>query len=173
MITHLKEQTDFQSAGSDEMPRPQMTITRCISACFRWILAGFATVFFLSFAIFFFALSDPRSAPVEGTDCPSWLPPAASNVLHRSQDGFGWWKKAEFIISESNLNTYAAGRGWKLQELEHYVPVLSLPLFNSADRKATNVKIRVISKALVYQRLQNNNGGIVFVYTGSRLRAGC
>jgi len=138
----------------------------------RWLIIGCFTAFVLFVALLIYAIVGPRPSPVQGTDRPDWLPPTASNVFHRSQEGFGWWKVAEFTITEADLRTYATEHGWTLhEELNYHLPCHELlkPLTKPYTEK--DFLAEVIPTALVYQHLASNNGGITFAFDPSTSRA--
>jgi hypothetical protein len=138
----------------------------------RWLFLGCLAAFVVFVAAMIYAIVGPNPSPMEGTDRPEWLPPTASNVFHRSQEGFGWWKVAEFTITETDLRTYAAERGWTFHEESNYWPpgneLLKPPTKPFTEQ---DYRDRVIPRALVYQHLASNNGGITFAYDPSTSRA--
>ena len=138
----------------------------------RWCLLGLLASLLIFVAAVFHAIGGPKPSPVEGTDRPEWLPPTASNVFHRSQEGFGWWKVAEFSITETELRAYATERGWAFHEELNYIPpgqeLLKPPAKPYTDKEFRN---RIIPRALVYQRLASNNGGVTIVFDPSKSSA--
>ena len=138
----------------------------------KWLIIGFLSAVALFVGLMILAVVGPRPSPVEGTNRPDWLPPTATNVFHRSQEGFGWWKVAEFTIGESDLNSYAASRGWTFhEELNYTPPGLELLRPRSTHYTEKDYFASLIPKALVYQRLASNNGGITFTFDPATSRA--
>jgi hypothetical protein len=132
----------------------------CLAACVMFVAA------------IIYAIVGPSPSPVEGTYRPEWLPPTASNIFHRSQGGFGWWKVAEFTITEADLRTYADERGWTFHEELNYTPPcreLLKPLTKPYTEQ--DYLANIIPRALVYQHLAINNGGITFVFDPSTSHA--
>lgn len=100
------------------------------------------------------------------------MPEQASEVFHRSQEGFGWWKAAEFTISEEDFRAYAAKKGWELleeQDYPRYGPAQQM--LWSEKREITDDDRAPIPRALVYERRRRNNGGLRVVFDPSTSRA--
>lgn len=145
-----------------------MTIRRLL----KRLAIGGGVLFVLAIAAIFFVICGPRPAPVTGTDRPPWLPPVATNIFHKSQEGFGWWRAAEFTITESEFRTYAKSHGWQLIEREDVMPPGQLELGRSAIvRNRDEEELVVIQKALVYEKRAANNGGITIAFDPANNRA--
>ena len=86
----------------------------------KYLVLGSLGLIIAFVAVLIFAIVGPRPDAVEGTDRPSWMPVAATDIFYRSQEGFGWWKAAEFTISESDFRAFAAKEGWSLTEEADY-----------------------------------------------------
>jgi hypothetical protein len=126
----------------------------------KWLLITAAGLVVLFVAAVIFAIAGPRPAVVEGTDRPEWLPERATNVFHRSQEGFGWWKAAEFTISETDFREYANRRGWDLVEANDFSKITTLALLKNEGSSFSEEDFKPIARALVYERRASNNGGI-------------
>jgi hypothetical protein len=126
----------------------------------KWLFIGGAGLVVLFVAAVFFAITGPRPAVVEGTDRPEWLPEQATNIHHRSQEGFGWWKAAEFTISETDFRALADKRGWQLEEVKDFSKTTTLALLRSDGVTITEEDFKPIPRALVYERRATNNGGL-------------
>ena len=126
----------------------------------KWLLISAAGLVVLFVAAVIFAIAAPRPAVVEGTDRPEWLPEQATNIYHRSQEGFGWWKAAEFTISETDFRDYATKRGWQLVEAKDFSKFSTLQLLKAEGSSFSEEDFKPISWALVYERRASNNGGI-------------
>jgi hypothetical protein len=144
----------------------------------RWFL--FACFFgFVSFIAW--VVVRPRPKPVEGWERPAWLPAAASDVHYQSQEGFGWWRVAQFTITEKDLRAYAAGQGWKLQERLDYRPVWMRSLYSVKTSPQRNLEgegnsesatgFIAIPRALVSENIQTNGGGIRLAFDQATSRA--
>jgi hypothetical protein len=126
----------------------------------KWIVISGCGLLILFVAALIFAIAGPRPDVVEGTERPSWIPESATEVFHRSQEGFGWWKAAEFTISEEDFRTCAASKGWNLSEAHNLSKPGFIELLRPRDRKITEADVTLIPRALVYERRASNNGGI-------------
>ena len=126
----------------------------------KWLLISAAGLAVLFVAAVVFAIVGPRPAVVEGTNRPEWLPEQATNIFHRSQEGFGWWKAAEFTISETDFRDYAAKRGWQLVEAKDFAKFSTLQHLKAEGGSLSEEDFKPISRALVYERRASNNGGI-------------
>jgi hypothetical protein len=126
----------------------------------KWLLISVAGLAVLFVAAVVFAIVGPRPAVVEGTNRPEWLPEQATNIFHRSQEGFGWWKAAEFTISETDFRDYAAKRGWQLVEAKDFAKFSTLQHLKAEGGSLSEEDFKPISRALVYERRASNNGGI-------------
>jgi len=126
----------------------------------KWLLISAAGLVVLFVAAAIFAIAGPRPAVVEGTDRPEWLPEQATNIFHRSQEGFGWWKAAEFTISETDFREYADKRGWQLVEAKDFSRFSTLQLLKTEGGSFSEEDFKPIARALVYERRASNNGGI-------------
>lgn len=127
---------------------------------FKWFLISAAGLVVLFVVVVVFAIVGPSPAVVEGTDRPEWLPEQATNIFHRSQEGFGWWKAAEFTISEADFRKYADKHGWQLVETKGFSRILTLQLLRSEGVAFSEEDFKPIARALVYERRASNNGGI-------------
>jgi hypothetical protein len=130
----------------------------------KWIIIAAGALPVLAIALVFLVICGPRPEPVEGTERPPWLPVTCSDVFYRSQEGFGWWKDAEFTIGESDLRAFAAAQGWDLHEELNHFPSTRFKLRKPKDRPAIEEDFQTIPRALVYERRASNNGGITLVY---------
>jgi hypothetical protein len=126
----------------------------------KWLLIGAAGLVVLFVAAVIFAIVGPRPAVVEGSNRPEWLPEQATNIFHRSQEGFGWWKAAVFTISETDFRDYAEKRGWQLVESKDFSRVTTLALLKAKGDSFSEEDFKPISWALVYEHRASNNGGI-------------
>ena len=126
----------------------------------KWLLISAGGLVVLFVAAVIFAIAGPSPAVVEGTDRPEWLPEQATNIFHRSQEGFGWWKAAEFTISETDFREYADKRGWQLVEVKNFSRILTLQMFWKEGDSISDEDLKDIPRALVYERHASNNGGI-------------
>ena len=129
----------------------------------RLILGGLGLLIAVVAALIF-AIAGPRPGVVEGTDRPSWLPVASTDVFYRSQEGFGWWKVAEFTISESDFRDFAARRGWVLIEQVEYARPGLLQLVRPMGRDLAEDDLKAIPHALVYDQRASNHGGITVAF---------
>jgi hypothetical protein len=119
-----------------------------------------------------FAIVGPKPAVVEGTDRPAWLPDQATEVFHRSQKGFGWWRAAEFTIREEDFRAYAATKGWELfEERDDRQFVAVQMMLSPEDREFNPEDFVTMDKALVYEHRKRNNGGVLMVFDPSTSRA--
>lgn len=98
-------------------------------------------------------------APVDGTDRPDWVPNSATEIRSRTKDGFGWWRVAEFTISEDEALAYADLQGWELEERSSYSPP-GLRLLDPERAKSINS----FTDGLVYEDRKPNNGGTWFSF---------
>jgi hypothetical protein len=140
---------------------------------FKWLMIAAGMLCALFIAAIFYSICGPRPAPVAGTDRPDWLPPTATNIFHKSQKGFGWWRAAEFTVTENDFRAYADSQGWQLTEMENVCPPGRTKLGHpSINRNQDNEDELVqIPKALFYQKLASNNGGISIAYDPATNRA--
>lgn len=137
----------------------------------KWLVLGLLGLIITFVAFLIFAIVGPRPSVVEGTDRPSWLPTAATDIFYRSQEGFGWWRAAEFTISESEFRALAAKEGWSLTEEANYPRPGHLELIRPKGRELTEDDIKGIPHALVYERRASNNGGITVAFDPSTSKA--
>jgi len=137
----------------------------------KWIVIGGVGLLMLSIAALFFAIAGPRPDVVEGTERPSWLPESATDIFYRSQEGFGWWKAAEFTISEEDFRAYATNKGWTLSEERNRSKPGLIELIRPKGRKLTEEDVIPIPRALVYERRASNNGGVTVAFDLSASRA--
>ena len=126
----------------------------------KWLIIGGVGLVVLFVAAVFFAIAGPRPDAVEGTDRPEWLPEQATSIFHRSQEGFGCWKAAEFTISEADFRTYADKRGWQLVEVKDFSKFLTIQMLRPDGGALSEEDFKPIARALVYDRRASNNGGI-------------
>ena len=56
----------------------------------KWLAISATGIFVLFVAFVVFAIAGPKPEVVEGTDRPEWLPEQATQIFHRSREGFGW-----------------------------------------------------------------------------------
>ena len=129
-----------------------------------------------------FSIVGPQPKPKEGWDRPIWLPTTAADVHYRSREGFGWWRAAEFTIRESELRAYTIERGWKLQERLDYRPTWTITLLptrmassteagrDGEDPKGSTDPLS-IPRALVFENVQANGGGIHLAFDPATSRA--
>lgn len=137
-----------------------------------WFVLGCFAAVLIFVAVMIYAIAGPSPSAVQGTDRPEWLPATASNIFHRSQKGFGWWKVAEFTITETDLRSYAAERGWDFhEELNYLRPSIELLKPRAKPYTDKDYLASFIPRALVYQHLASNNGGITFAFDPSTSRA--
>ncbi len=129
----------------------------------KWFLINAVGLVVLFVTAVIFAIVGPRPAVVEGTDRPEWIPEQATNIFHRSQEGFGWWKAAEFTINENDFRDYAEKRGWQLIEARNFSKVTTLALLKAKGGSFPEEDFEPIPRALVYERRAGNNGGITVV----------
>jgi len=124
----------------------------------------------------------PRPKPVEGWERPPWLPTAASDVHYQSQEGFGWWRVAQFTITEKDLRAYATERGWRLQERLDYplawmrslAPAKASPKSEEAEKEGNvgfDSEFFAIPRALVSENFQANGGGVRLAFDPATSRA--
>lgn len=137
----------------------------------KWPVLGGLGLIITFVALVIFAIVGPRPDAMEGTDRPSWLPVTATDIFYRSQEGFGWWKAAEFTISESDFRAFAAKEGWSLTEEVDYSRPGHLELIRPKGRELTEHDIRGIPHALVYERRASNGGGITVAFDPSTSKA--
>jgi hypothetical protein len=137
----------------------------------KWLLISAAGLVVLFVAAVIFAIAGPRPAVVEGTDRPEWLPEQATNIFHRSQKGFGWWKAAEFTISETDFREYADKRCWQLVEVKNFSRILTLQMLWKEGDTIPDADFKDIPRALVYERHASNNGGITVGFDLATQRA--
>ena len=130
----------------------------------KWLVLGSLGVIIAFVAVMVFAIVGPRPDAVEGTDRPNWLPVTATDIFYRSQEGFGWWKEAEFTISESDFRAFAAKEGWSLTEEADFSRPGHLELIRPKGRELTENEFRGIPHALVFERRASNNGGITVAF---------
>ncbi|HSP41462.1 MAG TPA: hypothetical protein VLO11_01200 [Luteolibacter sp.] len=140
---------------------------------FKWLVISVGVVCALFVVLIFYAICGPRPKPVSGTDRPDWLPATATDVFHKSQGGFGWWRAAEFTISEVDFRAYADSRGWHLTEAQNVIPpgLYHLGRPSVIRNKDGEEQLVLIPKALLYQKLASNNGGIRAAYDLEAQRA--
>lgn len=119
----------------------------------------------------FYAIAGPQPEPVEGTDRPDWLPAAATDVFHRSREGFGKYREAEFTISERDFRAYAAARGWALEENAYVIRPSPRAQPAHAGVMATEEYRAPIPRALVHDGIKKNGGGTRVVFDISSSRA--
>ena len=110
----------------------------------KWLVLGILGLIVVFVAALMFAFTGPRADVVEGTDRPSWLPVSSTDVFYRSQEGFGWWKAAEFTISESDFRVFAAKQGWSLTEEADYSRPGLLELIRPKGRELTENDLKAI-----------------------------
>ena len=137
----------------------------------KWLVLGGLGLVIVFVAVLIFAIVGPRPDAVEGTDRPSWLPVTATDVFYRSQEGFGWWKAAEFTISESDFRAFAAKQGWSLTEEADFSRPGHLELIRPRGRELTDDDVMGIPHALVYERRASNNGGVTVAFDPSTSKA--
>jgi len=137
----------------------------------KWLLISVAALVVLFIAAMFFAICGPRPPVVAGTDRPEWLPEQATDIVHRSQEGFGWWRVAEFTISEADFRAYAAKHGCEVVEVKDFSKASILQQLRTEGVILSKDDSRPISQALVFERRASNNGGITVGLDASTQRA--
>ena len=137
----------------------------------KWLIIGGFSLAVVFIAAVLFAISGPRPDVVEGIDRPEWLPEHATSIFHRSQEGFGWWRAAEFTISETDFRGYAAKQGWQLVEVNDLSNSLALQMLRSDVETYSEEDFKPIARALVYDSRASNNGGITVALDLSNNRA--
>jgi hypothetical protein len=140
---------------------------------FKWLAVGGGALFILAIATMFLVVGGPRPTPVAGTVRPPWLPPTATNIFFTSQEGFGWWRAAEFTIPESDFRAYASSQGWQLAESEGVTPPGQMQLGRPTivRNRDGEEELVVIPKALVCEKRSANNGGVSIAYDPATRRA--
>ncbi len=109
-----------------------------------------------------------RPAIEVGTTRPDWLPETASDILYHSQSRFGWWKAAQFTINEEDFKKFAANQEWLLTEQSNESPVSEAAM---RLKETTPVNTTLIARALVFENLRINGGGLIVFYDRSTSRA--
>jgi len=138
----------------------------------KWLLCGLGALALCVVVAVILLITGPRRPVVEGMDRPPWLPEQATKIFHRSQEGFGWWKAAEYTISEEDLRAYAAKKGWDLSEEENYMqPSLVRMMLGRQGRDFNPEDFGRMKRALVYEKRKPNNGGVLIVFDPSTSRA--
>lgn len=137
----------------------------------KWLAISATGIFVLFVALVVFAIAGPKPAVVEGTDRPEWLPEQATQIFHRSREGFGWWKAAEFTISEKDFRAHAEMRGWKLVEVKNLSKIQTLQFLRPSGTAFSEEDSKPIPRALVFERRASNNGGISVSFDFSTDRA--
>jgi len=100
----------------------------------KWLLILAAALVAVIIAMLFFALCyaifGPRPPVGAAADRTEWLSEQATDIVHRSQEGFGCWRVAEFTINEADFRAYAAKRGCEeveVKENQQFTPQSSIP----------------------------------------------
>ena len=132
---------------------------------------GLLSLIVVLVAALIFGIAGPRPEVHEGTERPSWLPVASTDVFYRFQVGFGWWKAAEFTIAESDFRAFAAKEGWTLTQETDFPRPGHLQLLRPKGREPSEDDLITIPRALVYDRRAGNNGGITVAFDPSESKA--
>jgi hypothetical protein len=139
---------------------------------FKWLLCVIGALALCVVVAVILVIAGPKPPVVDGTDRPAWLPEQATKIFHRSQEGFGWWRAAEFTISEEDLRAYAAKKGWELSEEQNYIQPSLVHMMLLPEGSDFNPEdFGPMERALVYEKRQPNNGGVLMVFDPLTSRA--
>jgi hypothetical protein len=114
-----------------------------------------------------------RSAPKIEKHIPSidWLPPEASDISYVETKGFGWYRFAEFTISEPDLRRFIETNQWNLEEKNDIILSGRSGLNEEPLREFYGEKSNYIPNALYYSDRKSNGGGTTLTYDLDTSRA--
>lgn len=105
------------------------------------------------------------------TDAVEWLPDSATRISYVEVTGFAWSKVAEFTIDREAFQAFCEQNGWTPEKKEDVSVSFINWIYEESYLPTKPRDELVIEKALFYEEINQNGGGVTLVYDLNENRA--